>query len=124
MAWWNIDRVLTKIAQADLFLNSSLFEGGANAVCEAIALGTPVLATRIPGNVGILGSNYPGLFATGDVTALTSMLMECEKRGTFLGDLEERCSRISATFAPKYESQLWAELLSDLCRKACHTVPT
>jgi hypothetical protein len=34
---------------------SSLAEGGANVIGEAAVVGIPVLASRIPGNVGLLG---------------------------------------------------------------------
>ena len=39
-------------------INSSISEGGANTVMEAIQLRVPVLATDIPGNRGFLGDGY------------------------------------------------------------------
>lgn len=109
-------QVLTEIVAADLFVNSSRFEGGANAVCEAIALGTPVLATRIPGNIGILGLDYPGLFPTGDTKALTGMLVDCEQEAEFLEQLTDTCARLAPAFAPEYECRLWMDLLGELTK--------
>jgi glycosyltransferase involved in cell wall biosynthesis len=41
-------------------------EGGANVVIEAVRSGVPVLASRIDGNVGLLGAGYDGFFPVGD----------------------------------------------------------
>ena len=51
---------------------SSLSEGGANVVSEAVAAGVPVLASRIDGSVGLLGRDYPGYFPVADTAALRS----------------------------------------------------
>ena len=50
------------IRNAHLLVHPSLMEGGANVIVEAITAGTPVIASRVSGNVGMLGRNYPGLF--------------------------------------------------------------
>ncbi|MGK0186008.1 MAG: glycosyltransferase involved in cell wall biosynthesis [Verrucomicrobiales bacterium] len=107
-------QAMQALTDADAFINSSNFEGGANAVCEAIALGTPVLATDIPGNVGILGADYPGLFAKGDATALARLLSECAQRGTFLASLEAHCAALASSFAPEVETALWRRLIADI----------
>ncbi len=107
-------QTLQVISSADLFINSSIFEGGANAVCEAIALGTPVLATRIPGNVGILGADYPGLYPAGDALALKALLLRCERCPEFVENLKMHCAKIAPTFLPESESRLWANLIHDL----------
>ena len=53
---------------------SSLSEGGANVISEAAVAGVPVLASRIDGNVGLLGADYPGYFPVGDTEALARLL--------------------------------------------------
>lgn len=105
---------LAATAAAGVFINSSRFEGGANALCEAIALGTPVLATRIPGNTGFLGDDYPGWFPCGDAAALASLLHRCETSPAFLGELREQCNRQAPLFAPERESARWAALIGSL----------
>ncbi len=53
-------------------------EGGANVLSEALAASVPILATRIPGSVGILGPEYPGYFPVGDTEALAALLWRAE----------------------------------------------
>ena len=43
---------LALCCKSSLTINSSILEGGANAVLEAMTMGVPVLASRIEGNVG------------------------------------------------------------------------
>ena len=57
---------------------SSRLEGGANVVSEAIVLGVPVLASNIPGNVGMLGADYPGYYTCGDAKALARLMGRAE----------------------------------------------
>ena len=110
------DDIMDAISSADLLINTSIFEGGANAVCEAVALRTPVLATRIPGNVGILGSDYPGLYPAGDAKSLTTLLNRCEQSGEFFDSLKTRCVELAPLFSPEYESRLWVDLVNELIK--------
>lgn len=64
------------IAHSHALVVSSLMEGGANVICEAARIGTPVLASRISGNVGMLGRNYPGYFPPLDDQALGRLMEE------------------------------------------------
>jgi glycosyltransferase involved in cell wall biosynthesis len=60
---------------------SSLSEGGANVISEAVVAGVPVLASYIDGNVGLLGADYPGYFHAGDTEALARLLPRIERTG-------------------------------------------
>jgi len=62
------------LARSHLMVISSLMEGGAHVVSEAIGAGIPVIASRIPGNLGLLGTGYLGYFKTGDAAALARRL--------------------------------------------------
>lgn len=64
------------IARSHALVVSSLMEGGANVICEAARIGTPVLASRISGNIGMLGRNYPGYFPTSDEKALGRLMQK------------------------------------------------
>jgi glycosyltransferase involved in cell wall biosynthesis len=54
-------------------------EGGAHVILEAVRCGTPVLASRVPGNVGMLGPDYTGYFPHGDAQALAALLRDCRR---------------------------------------------
>ena len=54
-------------------------EGGAHVVMEAVRSGTPVLASRVAGNVGMLGADYAGYFEHGDAAALAALLERCRE---------------------------------------------
>ena len=55
-------RALRWLASSHVLVVSSGMEGGANVIAEAARIGVPVLASRISGNVGMLGRGYPGFY--------------------------------------------------------------
>jgi glycosyltransferase involved in cell wall biosynthesis len=105
---------LQRLRRSDLLVNSSRIEGGANAVSEAIALGVPVLASDIPGNVGLLGESYPGYFPRGDEESLTLLLQRCEEEPRFLRSLSRYVARLAPRFHPAREARSWKKLLAEL----------
>ncbi|HEX5412568.1 MAG TPA: selenoneine biosynthesis selenosugar synthase SenB [Terriglobia bacterium] len=108
---WNLQRIL---ARSRLCVLSSKLEGGANLLSEAIVNRVPVLASRIPGSVGILGEDYPGYFRVGDTGQLAQLLERAENDRAFLRLLRSRCARRLALFQPAREKAAWRKLLNDL----------
>ena len=76
-----------RIARAHVLVHPSRMEGGAHVVMEAVMSGTPVLASRIDGNVGMLGADYDGYFPWGDAQALANLLLRCKNEPLFLDHL-------------------------------------
>ena len=97
---------------------SSVLEGGANVVSEAIVCKVPVLASRIPGNLGLLGEEYPGYFEVGNVGKLAELMLRAETDGEFLESLRRGCSLRSKLFEPGAEQQAWRSLLAELRLKS------
>jgi putative glycosyltransferase (TIGR04348 family) len=106
--------VLALLARARLCVQSSRNEGGANSLSEALAAGCPILATRIPGNVGVLGADHPGLVTPGDPAAMALALDRAEEDPRYLALLREHSERLAPLFAPERECTAWRELLAEL----------
>ncbi|MBI2739761.1 MAG: TIGR04348 family glycosyltransferase [Rhodospirillales bacterium] len=102
------------LARSHAMVISSLSEGGANVISEAVVAGVPVLASRIDGNVGLLGSGYRGYFPVGDTRALGRLLQRLECEARFVTELEEALARRKALFRPAREVAAWRRLLADL----------
>jgi putative glycosyltransferase (TIGR04348 family) len=107
-------RALRLLARCRLLALTSVMEGGANVVTEAIACGVPVVASHIPGSTGLLGDDYPGYFPTGDTAALAALLRRVETDQVLYADLRARCQRLRWLADPAEERRRWAELLEQL----------
>jgi putative glycosyltransferase (TIGR04348 family) len=107
-----------RIQRAHLLIHCSRMEGGAHVIMEAVCSGTPVLASRIPGNVGMLGADYPGYFPWGDAAALAALLKQCREGigsgVSMLTRLQAKCALRAPLFAPAAEQAGLLALLQDL----------
>ena len=101
------------IAQSRILVLSSRLEGGANVISEAAVDSTPILASRIPGSIGLLGEDYPGYFPTGNIRALTALLARAENDAGFYRELKQGSRRIAPLFLPSEERRRWRELLAE-----------
>jgi len=102
------------IQRAHVLVHASRMEGGAHAIMEAVCSGTPVLASRIDGNVGMLGEDYAGYFACGDAAALAALLQRCRDDASMLPALQAQCSLRAPLFEPAAERAALLALLHDL----------
>ncbi len=107
-----------RIQRAHLLVHCSRIEGGAHVVMEALTSGTPVLASRIDGNVGMLGGDYAGYFDWNDAAALTELLIACRASQSSPAGLLETLRRQALTrgalFSPEAERRAVRGLVSDL----------
>jgi putative glycosyltransferase (TIGR04348 family) len=107
-------RVRHMLAKSRLCVLSSRMEGGANVLSEAIVASVPILASRIHGNVGILGEDYPGYFGVGDTKQLAHLLTRAETCPKYLAELSAWGKNLAPLFSPAREKQAWADLISEL----------
>ncbi|MCU0841011.1 MAG: glycosyltransferase, partial [Thiobacillaceae bacterium] len=105
-----------RIQRAHLLVHPSRMEGGAHVIIEAVASGTPVLASRIDGNVGMLGEHYAGYFPWGDAPALVALLARCRADAAFLDHLRGQCRLRAPLFEPAAEAAAVRRLLADLLK--------
>ncbi len=101
-------------ARAALMVLSSIMEGGANVISEAVMAGLPVVASEIAGSVGLLGRDYPGYYPVGDTTVLARQLWRAEQEPDFLNELRRHCAARAALFDPARERKSWRELINRL----------
>ncbi|WP_354694220.1 glycosyltransferase family 4 protein [Elongatibacter sediminis] len=88
----SIDTVKELMCESDLVVHSSLKEGCPNAVCEAMALGKPVVATDIPGTRQALDESTwrDCLAAPKDAEALAQRILTMLKNPDMSADLGAR----------------------------------
>ncbi len=103
------------LARASAVCVPSRLEGGANVVSEALACGVPLLASRIDGNVGILGDSYAGYFPAGNTAALTALMQSFEADAGFRRKLRAQCRRLARLVTPARERAAWRRLIGELC---------
>ena len=109
-------QTLQRIQRAHLLVHCSRMEGGAHVVMEAICSGTPVLASRIDGNVGLLGEDYAGYFEPGDAHGLSQALLALRTNAPALDQLKVQCAARAPLFAPQAERaglHRWVQALSE-----------
>jgi putative glycosyltransferase (TIGR04348 family) len=119
------EETLAAIRRSHILVHTSALEGGAHVLMEAVRCGTAVLASRVPGNVGMLGEDYAGYFPHGDAAALARLLAQCrsgqqadDPAASLLTRLGAQCALRAPLFEPAAERQALLNLLHDLTIQA------
>ncbi|MES2979326.1 MAG: selenoneine biosynthesis selenosugar synthase SenB [Pseudomonadota bacterium] len=110
------------IQRAHVLVHTSRLEGGAHVIMEAVRCGTPVIASRMDGNVGMLGDDYAGYFDFGDAKQLADLLGRCRAgqlqpesaQGHWLAQLRAQCALRAACFTPEAEGAALHGLMDEL----------
>jgi putative glycosyltransferase (TIGR04348 family) len=112
---------LEEIRRAHVLVHPSVLEGGAHVILEAMRCGTPVLASRVPGNVGMLGPDYDGYFPHGDAGMLAQLLQACraaqlaeDPAAHLLARLAAQCALRAPLFDAAAERSALLNLLDEL----------
>jgi putative glycosyltransferase (TIGR04348 family) len=93
------------LASSHAMVISSRMEGGANVVCEAIRIGVPVLASYVPGNIGLLGDDYPGYFRVEDEKQLAVLIAKASTDKGFYRSLKQHIAKLRPMVAPQSEKR-------------------
>ena len=104
----------TRIQRAHVLVHASKMEGGAHVIMEAVCSGTPVVASYIDGNIGMLGAGYSGYFPLGNSHALANMLTQLLEdivnpkplppgKSSLYTKLKNQCAERANLFAPENE---------------------
>jgi glycosyltransferase involved in cell wall biosynthesis len=88
-------------------------EGGANVVCEALRIGVPVLASRISGNLGLLGRSYRGYFRVEDEAALARLILRASSDRAFYRTLKRQVAALRRAVSPRREAKALLSAIRD-----------
>lgn len=102
---------LARIQRAHLLVHASRAEGGAHVVMEALRGGTPVIASNIAGNVGMLGPDWPALFEPGDADGLAALLKRGRDDPAILIGWRRQAAQRTPLFDPARERQTLRAIL-------------
>ncbi len=105
------------IRQADLLVVPSRMEGGANVIVEALTAGTPVAASSVSGNIGMLGRDWPAYFPVGNAEVLADLLRTCLMDDIFLTQLNAAALARTPIFSPEAERAALRAVVADALAK-------
>jgi glycosyltransferase involved in cell wall biosynthesis len=105
---------LAWMAKSHVLVVSSVMEGGANVIAEAARIGTPVIASRVSGNIGMLGADYPGYYPLADDPALARLLAEAAHDRRFYQRLKSALRARRKLFAPAAERASLARVVREV----------
>jgi putative glycosyltransferase (TIGR04348 family) len=109
-----------RIRATHVLVHTSAMEGGAHVLMEAVRCGTPVLASRVPGNIGMLGDGYAGYFAHGDAAGLARLLEQCRDSGAAENPADRLLERLGAQCAlraPLFDADAERQALTNLLQE-------
>lgn len=111
-------RALAWLARSHLLVVSSRMEGGANVICEAARAGVPVVASRVRGNIGMLGRDYPGYYRLEDDRALARLIARASADARFYARLKAGVAARRELFAPTSERRHLLAVVREAARAA------
>ena len=105
------------LARSHVMVISSVMEGGAHVVSEAIGIGVPVIASNIPGNIGLLGEDYPGYYPVGETQALAALMLRAQSDPAWLRLLEEAVRKQQDLVTPLAERRALQAVIAGLAAR-------
>lgn len=109
-----VQNIQAKLLDADLFIFPSKYEGFPNALCEAMAVGLPVIVSNCSGNIAVVQDGIDGrVFSIGDQDRLEQLMIE------LIEDQEQRlrlameAKKIAERFSEDKVYQMWDKTLND-----------
>lgn len=120
----HVDDVAIHLRRADLFVSSSRWEGASNAVLEALACGTPIVATKAPTGIEevLLPLGRDILVPVGDPDALARAIETRLGQPRGSDGLIERARDFGLSSTLDRYSQMFTEQLS-LAERPSHRFP-
>jgi putative glycosyltransferase (TIGR04348 family) len=102
------------LSRSHALVVSSRMEGGANVICEAAAARVPVIASRISGNIGMLGRNYPGYYRLADERSLARQIRRAARDPAYYARLGRLFEARRPLFSSSAEKEGLRRLMAEL----------
>ena len=102
------------LSRSHVLVVSSRMEGGANVICEAAAAGVPIIASRVSGNIGMLGRGYPGYYALADERGLARQIRRVASDSRYYAHLKRLIAARRSLFLPQTERKGLQRLVAEL----------
>ena len=99
---------------SDVLINSSRSEGAPNVLFEAIGWRLPVIASKIDGHVGVMGSDYRGYFKPGDTDGLQKLLVRCARDEKFYRQLVDSVEVLAKKYRPGNELKALQDAIAQI----------
>jgi glycosyltransferase involved in cell wall biosynthesis len=107
-----VNNVQEVLVSSDLFVFPSIYEGFPNALCEALAIGLPVVASDCSGNAEVIEHGIIGLlFRFNDRKSLTKCVLSLLNDKEKVETLSSNASKITDRLSPEVVYSLWDSII-------------
>lgn len=103
-----------RLASSSVLVNTARTDDGANSISEAAVDQVPIIASRVAGNIGVLGESYPGFFTAQSAEDLAHQLQRAETDEAFYRKLREALADVARRLTPAEERRQWRQLLAQI----------
>lgn len=104
-----------KLFESDMFVFPSLYEGFPNALCEAMAIGLPVIGSNCSGNVDVIKHNENGfIFNLKDENELYEQMSKLINSLSLRKHLSSKAQKISIDYSQDKIYAKWDRLLENI----------
>ena len=108
----NVADIHERLAQSDLFVMTSEFEGLSNALVEAMMMGLPCISTNYPGVEELILNNENGLLVPcGDDTALAEAIIKLIADSAFMERLAQKAKETAEDYRVEVVIDLWRKVI-------------